>query len=55
MSYNAFMASMILETLAVGPFQSNVFILGNEETREAIVIDPGDDIPDILGILKRTT
>ena len=53
MSYNAFMASMILETLAVGPFQSNVFILGNEETREAIVIDPGDDIPDVLGILKK--
>ncbi len=47
------MASMILETLAVGPFQSNVFILGNEETREAIVIDPGDDIPDVLGILKK--
>lgn len=54
MSYNAFMASMILETLAVGPFQSNVFILGNEETREAIVIDPGDDIPDVLGILKKS-
>lgn len=53
MSYNDFMASMIFETLAVGPFQSNVFILGNEETREAIVIDPGDDIPDVLGILKK--
>lgn len=53
MPYNAFMASMILETLAVGPFQSNVFILGNEETKEAIVIDPGDDIPDVLGILKK--
>ncbi len=46
------MASMIFETMAVGPFQSNVFILGNEETRDAIVIDPGDDIPDILGILQ---
>ncbi|MCC6544686.1 MAG: MBL fold metallo-hydrolase [Nitrospirae bacterium] len=44
---------MILETLAVGPFQSNVFILGDEETREAVVIDPGDDVQDILETLKK--
>ena len=50
-----FMHSMIIETLAVGPFQSNVFILGDEETREAIVIDPGDDIRDILDILQKNS
>lgn len=50
-----FMHSMILETLAVGPFQSNVFILGNGETRDAVVIDPGDDVQDILEILKKNS
>jgi len=50
-----FMNSMIIETLAVGPFQSNVFILGDEETRDAVVIDPGDDIRDILDILQKNS
>jgi glyoxylase-like metal-dependent hydrolase (beta-lactamase superfamily II) len=35
---------MILETFPVGPLQCNCTILGDEETREAIVIDPGDEI-----------
>ena len=35
---------MILETFPVGPLQCNCTILADEETREAIVIDPGDDI-----------
>lgn len=48
-----FMDSMIIETLAVGPFQSNVFILGDKETRAAVVIDPGDDIQEILDILQK--
>ena len=34
---------MIIKTLAVGPIMANCFILGCEETREAVVIDPGDD------------
>ncbi len=38
---------MILETFAVGPLQCNCTILGDEETREAIVIDPGDEITRI--------
>lgn len=33
---------MIRETLAVGLLQCNCTILGDEETREAVVIDPGD-------------
>jgi len=36
--------SMILETFPVGPLQCNCTILGDEETHEAIVIDPGDEI-----------
>jgi hydroxyacylglutathione hydrolase len=41
------MNPMILETFPVGPLQCNCTILGDEETREAIVIDPGDEITRI--------
>lgn len=34
---------MKLEHLLVGPLQSNCFILGDEKTGEAVVIDPGGD------------
>ena len=35
---------MILETFPVGPLECNCTILGDEETGEAIVIDPGDEV-----------
>jgi glyoxylase-like metal-dependent hydrolase (beta-lactamase superfamily II) len=35
---------MILETFPVGPLQCNCTILADEEAREAIVIDPGDEV-----------
>jgi glyoxylase-like metal-dependent hydrolase (beta-lactamase superfamily II) len=35
---------MILETFPVGPLQCNCTLLGDEETGEAIVIDPGDEV-----------
>ena len=38
---------MILETFPVGPLQCNCTILGDEETHEAIVVDPGDEITRI--------
>jgi glyoxylase-like metal-dependent hydrolase (beta-lactamase superfamily II) len=38
---------MILETFPVGPLQCNCTILGDEETREAIVVDPGDEVTRI--------
>jgi glyoxylase-like metal-dependent hydrolase (beta-lactamase superfamily II) len=44
---------MIHEILPVGPLQCNCSILGDEETREAIVIDPGDEIEEIQRILGR--
>ena len=43
---------MIHKVLAVGPLQCNCSILGDEVSREAIVVDPGADIPDILLILE---
>jgi hydroxyacylglutathione hydrolase len=39
---------MILETRAVPPFMKNGFVLGCEETREGVVIDPGDDVDLLL-------
>lgn len=44
---------MIFEPLAVGPFQCNCTILGDEESREAVVIDPGDDLDEILEVIHR--
>jgi glyoxylase-like metal-dependent hydrolase (beta-lactamase superfamily II) len=42
---------MIHEVLPVGPLQCNCSILGDETTREAIVIDPGDEVERILAVL----
>jgi glyoxylase-like metal-dependent hydrolase (beta-lactamase superfamily II) len=44
---------MIHEILPVGPLQCNCSIVGDETTREAIVIDPGDEIDSILTLLKK--
>ena len=44
---------MIHEILPVGLLQCNCSIFGDEQTREAIVIDPGDQIDDILAILAK--
>jgi hydroxyacylglutathione hydrolase len=44
---------MIHEILVVGPLQCNCSILGDETSREAIVIDPGDDITRIVATLAR--
>ena len=43
---------MIIETFPVGLLQCNCTILGDPETGEAIVIDPGDDAPEVLRRLK---
>jgi hydroxyacylglutathione hydrolase len=42
---------MILETFPVGPLQCNCTILGDESSGEAMVVDPGDNIPQILSRL----
>jgi hydroxyacylglutathione hydrolase len=44
---------MIHEILRVGALQCNCSILGDETSGEAMVIDPGDDIPRILSVLAR--
>jgi glyoxylase-like metal-dependent hydrolase (beta-lactamase superfamily II) len=44
---------MIHEVLPVGMLGCNCSVLGDEATREAIVIDPGDDVSEIIAILDR--
>ena len=44
---------MIHEVLTVGPLQCNCSILGDENSLEAIVVDPGDDIPRIMAVLQK--
>ena len=44
---------MIHEILVVGPLQCNCSILGDENSREAIVVDPGDNISRIVDTLAR--
>lgn len=44
---------MILESVAVGPLQCNCYILGCEETREALLIDPGEEADLILPLIAK--
>ncbi len=44
---------MIHEILPVGPLQCNCSIIGDETTREAMVIDPGDEIEDVLALIRK--
>ena len=44
---------MIIETVVVGPLQVNCYLVGCEKSRQAAVIDPGDDVDKILAGLKK--
>ena len=44
---------MILETRAVPPFMKNGFVLGCERTKEGVVIDPGDEVDELLAAVER--
>ncbi len=44
---------MIHEIFPVGPLQCNCSVVGDELTREAMVIDPGDDIEDVLSVIRQ--
>lgn len=44
---------MIHEILPVGPLQCNCSIVGDESTREGMVIDPGDDIRQVLALIEK--
>jgi glyoxylase-like metal-dependent hydrolase (beta-lactamase superfamily II) len=44
---------LIHEIIPVGMLQCNCSILGDPTTREAIVVDPGDEVERVLEILRR--
>jgi hydroxyacylglutathione hydrolase len=44
---------MIHEIFPVGVLQCNCSVIGDEQTREAMVIDPGDEIEHILSIVQQ--
>jgi glyoxylase-like metal-dependent hydrolase (beta-lactamase superfamily II) len=44
---------MIVESQAVGPFFKNGFVVGCETTREAVLIDPGDEVASLLEFATR--
>ena len=43
---------MILERRAVDPFHKNGFVIGCEETREGVIIDPGDEVRELLDAVR---
>jgi glyoxylase-like metal-dependent hydrolase (beta-lactamase superfamily II) len=43
---------MILEVRAAPPFFKNGYVVGCEDTRDAVVIDPGDDVEQLLEAVK---
>ena len=44
---------MIHEILPVGMLACNCSIFGDEQSREAMVVDPGDNIDEVLEIVGR--
>ena len=44
---------MIVETFPVGPLRCNCTILGDPLTHDGVVIDPGENIPEILSRLAK--
>jgi glyoxylase-like metal-dependent hydrolase (beta-lactamase superfamily II) len=45
--------TMIHEILPVGPLRCNCSIIGDETTHEAMVIDPGDNIDQVLALIRK--
>src|SRR5205809_3204764 len=45
---------MIVESQAAPPFFKNGFVVGCERTREAVLIDPGDEVDGLLAFIARS-
>ena len=43
---------MLIETRAVPPFQKNGFVVACERTQAAVLIDPGDEVQDLLEVVR---
>lgn len=44
---------MILKMLTVGPLQTNCYVLGDDKSKESVVIDPGGDFEEIKKYLDK--
>ena len=42
---------MIIESRAVPPFQKNGYVVACERTRHAVIVDPGDEVDQLLQII----
>ncbi len=42
---------MIFKSIIVGPLQVNCFVLACEKTLEGIIVDPGDNIPEVIELV----
>ena len=45
---------MLVKQLPVGAIQTNCYIVGCEETKEGVIIDPGDEAERILAEVEET-
>jgi hydroxyacylglutathione hydrolase len=43
---------MLMETRAVGPFFKNGFVVACDQTRAAVLIDPGDEVAELLAVAE---
>ena len=43
---------MIIEVRNVPPFSKNGFVIGCPETRESVLIDPGDEVEELLEVIR---
>jgi glyoxylase-like metal-dependent hydrolase (beta-lactamase superfamily II) len=44
---------MLIEMQVAGPFHQNGFVVGCDATREAVIIDPGDGVDELLAFADR--
>ncbi len=44
---------MIIKNVVVGPLEVNCYIIGCEDTKEAAIIDPGDNADEIIRIIEK--
>ncbi len=45
---------MKINTITVGPVQTNVYLIGDEKTKEAAIIDPADEAETILAMIEKS-
>ncbi|MDH4027612.1 MAG: MBL fold metallo-hydrolase [Nitrospirota bacterium] len=43
---------MFIEKFVVGPLGTNAYIIGDEKTKNAVVVDPGDEADRMLDLIK---